>query len=143
MKIDKDIIVAIIIGVLVGAIAAVAVFFLPNLLSKKEAPNPETKETTIVSPSPAASLFLTLENPQDQAIFAENEISVSGRTIPTGLVVIVSAVDEKAVEADQSGYFETKISLEEGANEISITAYNQENEEKTEAVTVFYTEEEI
>ena len=75
--------------------------------------------------------------------FSEDEITVSGKTIPKALVIIISPTDEKTIEADDKGGFETKIALEEGANEISVTAYSEDDQEEAELVTVYYSEEEI
>ena len=145
MKVDKDIILAIIIGIFVGGLTAFSVFFLPKFLSKtpSQTENVETVMEEEPAPSPISSSFLTLENPQNEAIFSEDEITVSGKTTPNALVVIISPTDEETIEADDKGNFEAKILLEEGDNEISITAYTKDDEEQTESITVYYSEEEI
>lgn len=148
MKIDKDVILAIVIGVLVGGVTAFFVFFLPKFLPKSpsQTENAETvreEEEEEEASSPVSSSFLTLENPQNEAIFSEDEITVSGKTTPKALVVIISPTDEETIEADDKGGFEAKIALEEGANEISVTAYNEDDQEETESITVYYSEEEI
>lgn len=110
----------------------------------KPSPKPEevTKEEERLTPSPSPSLFFTLEAPQDETVFSESEILVSGKTNPGTLVAIVSPTDEAVVEADAEGKFEEELLLEEGANEVSVTAYQEEGEE-TKLITVFYTKEEI
>ena len=145
MKIDKDVILAIVIGVLVGGVTAFFVFFLPKFLPKSpsQTENAETVREEQSTSSPVSSSFLTLENPQNEAIFSEDEITVSGKTTPKALVIIISPTDEETIEADDKGGFEAKIALEEGANEISVTAYNEDDQEETESITVYYSEEEI
>jgi len=143
MKIEKDVILAVLIGVLIGGLSAFLILFLPNFLSKP-LPKMEKGETIRKEElTPAPRVFLTLENPQDEAIFSENEVSVSGKTRPGALVTVISPINEEVIEADGEGGFETKILLEEGANELSITSYGEKDEEDTKSVTVYYTKEEI
>lgn len=144
MKIEKDVIVAIIVGVLVGGLAAFFVFFFPKFFPKT-AP-PREKEALEIkkedSFSPPSSFTLTVESPQGEAIFSEEKITVSGKTEPQTLVAILSPIDEAVTEADQKGDFKTTILLEEGVNEINITAYKEASPE-TQTVSVYYTKEEI
>lgn len=143
MKLERDVVIAIIIGVLIGTLAAFIIFFLPKFFPK---PTPKLKEVTKREEQPTppsiTSALLTLESPQDEAVFSEDEIWVSGKTKPGALVVITTPLDETVLEADNKGGFEGKVSLEEGANEINVTAYQEENEE-TKSLTVYYTKEEI
>jgi len=145
MKVDKDVVLAITIGVAIGGLTAFFVFFLPKI-APKTSPKTEQEETVKkeeLTPPLTPSALLTIESPQDGAIFSEDKISVSGKTKPGALVAIVSLIDEQVVEANDNGVFEAEISLEEGTNEISVTAYLEEDEEETLTVIVYYTEEEI
>lgn len=143
MKIEKDVILAVFVGVLIGGLSAFLILFLPNFLPKTF---PKTEKEEAIRKeelTPAPPVFLTLENPQDEAIFSENEISVSGKTRPGALVTVISPTDEEVIEADREGGFETKILLEEGVNELSVTSYGEKGEEDTKSATVYYTKEEI
>lgn len=143
MRVEKDVIIAVIIGILIGSLAALAIFFLPKFLAKpsfKLKKEEVVKKEVTISPTP--SFFLNIKSPQDEALFLENKILVSGKTISGAFVAVVSPGDEAVVEADSEGAFETEILLEEGANEISLTAY-ADNQEETKSVTVYYTKEEM
>lgn len=141
MKLEKDVLIAIIVGLVVGGVVAFLFFFLPKIFPKTSRQPPVTQEEQL-SPPTATSAFLTLENPTDGAIFTEGETLISGKTQAGALVAIVSSVDEAVVETDSEGHFEAEIALEEGANEIIITAY-QDQKEEAQSVTLYYTEEEI
>ena len=80
MKIDKDVVLAIVIGVIIGGLSAFFVFFLPKLTSKTP-PEKEKKEMTQEEPvsTPAPPSPLIVESPQDEAVFSEEETSVSGK----------------------------------------------------------------
>ncbi|MBL7158882.1 hypothetical protein ISS85_00185 [Candidatus Microgenomates bacterium] len=148
MKIEKDIVLAIIVGVVIGGLTAFLTLFLPKFLSKNPSSQTETEKTETTNeeelmPILSAESSLTLENPQSESIFSEDKITVSGKTRANALLVVISPVDEKAIEADDKGNFETEISLEEGDNEITITVYTDDNQEETKSVTVYYSEEEI
>ena len=145
MKIEKDVILAIIVGVVIGGLTAFMTLFLPKFLSKSPSSQIETEtanEEELI-PTLSAESSLTLENPQNESIFSEDEITVSGKTRASALLVVISPVDEQAIEADDKGNFETEISLEEGDNEITVTVYNDDKQEETKSVTVYYSEEEI
>lgn len=139
MKIEKDVFVAIIAGVIIGALTAFCFIFLPKHLPKKDFQNQEQpfeEETAPTYP-------LTIESPKEEELFFEEKVVVSGRANPNSLIAVVSSGSENVAQANGEGRFETEIALEEGINEIFITAYSQKNEEETVRVVVFYTEEEI
>lgn len=144
MKIEKDVILAIIIGIILGNLAAFFLLVLPKYFPKP--PSSSQKEEMITekktTPPPQPLEALTVTAPKDETISAEEKITISGKTNPQTLITIVSAVDEVVTEADDQGSFEAEILLEEGANEISVTSYHDSAEE-TELLTVYYTEEKI
>lgn len=143
MKIEKDVLVAIIVGVVIGGLTAFFILFLPKHFPKtgqsEDRGEPFKEEATA---SPAATYPLTIESPKEEEVLSEEKITVSGKSTPKALIAILSPVDENITEANDEGHFQAEIFLEEGINEINITSYSDETEE-TQTVTVYYTEEEI
>lgn len=143
MKIEKEVLVAIIVGVIIGSLTAFFLVFLPKYFPKtggKDQGEPFKEEATL---SPTATYPLTIESPKEEEVSADEKITVSGKATPGFTIAVISALDEQVAEANDEGHFEAEIALEEGTNEISITAYSKEGQEETVKVTVFYTEEEI
>lgn len=140
MNLGKETIIAAVVGFAVGLAAAWAVWQIPQLLPKKEAPT--TFEET--APETTSAFTLTLNQPEDEAILDTAEASVSGKTEKGATVVVNGPLTDEVVEAGDDGSFSTTVKLEEGANEIVVTAYPAgEGEERSVTRTVSYTKEEI
>lgn len=123
---DKEKILTIGIGLLVG-ISAAAVYFavtkyLPSLRSQDKV------AFTTTSPLPPSSnqLTITLDQPNDHVATTNNQIAISGQTKPGAKVVFFGNAEEKVASADGQGQFSTNLQLEEGENEISITAIDDQ-----------------
>ena len=54
------------------------------------------------------------------------------------MVVVIYPEGENIVEADEEGNFETEITLVGGANEIKITAYDEEGNQAEKNLTLIY-----
>lgn len=113
----------------------------------KAAPRPAeitgpTTATTTLTPQPtipAAALTLTL--PEDQSATGEQVATVSGKTASGSQIVISSPVEDKVVTADTQGNFQSQINLEEGENEIIVTAYLPNGKTEQVTRTVVYSKE--
>ena len=100
--------------------------------------------STSLSPSvPPSSLFLTLDQPEDESIINQPKISVSGTTLPSAQIAITYEEGEVLTEADAEGNFQNEISLIGGANEITVTAFGEEGEEISKSLTVVYSTAQI
>lgn len=129
---DKEKIITIVIGLVVGGILAGAYFmsgkFMPtSQKSKQDVFIP--KKTEISTPS--AMIALALDKPDDQSTTTESLIGVSGKTAPGNQVVIFANADEKIASAGADGKFMAEIKLEDGANSISVTALNPDGKFST------------
>lgn len=138
MNLGRETILAGVAGFALGLLAAWAVWFIPQITSKKELPTVREE----VTPSPVG-FTLTLTQPEDEAILATASTQVLGKTVGGATVVISGPLGDEVVEATADGTFSTTVSLEEGVNEIVVTAYGKGGEEKIETRTVTYTKEEF
>ncbi|MBI5464981.1 hypothetical protein HY946_00015 [Candidatus Gottesmanbacteria bacterium] len=139
MTLNRETILAGIAGFALGLLAAWAVWSIPQITSKRQLP-PFVQEAA--SPTPIG-FTLTLTQPEDEAILETPEASVAGKTEAGATVVVAGPFGEEVVEATADGTFSTTVALEEGVNEIVITAYGKNDQEKTETRTVSYTKEEF
>ena len=113
------------VGLLVGVLAAGSYFatvkILPGLKNRgdKIIVQPVTQPLTA---SPNSSINLNLEQPADNSSVTESPITVSGKTLPGTLVIIFGNAEEKIASASATGTFSAQLKLEDGENQISVTA---------------------
>lgn len=148
---NKDAILATIIGFGVGLVIAGLVFLGPTVLKNLppiHLPNFafiqnlfQKTPKLATSPTPkATSHGLTVESPLPDSIESRNETLISGNTKPNAIVVLEGENGELVVVANPQGAYAGKLSLGEGKNELHITSYNGSDRE-SQTVTVFYTPE--
>ena len=145
MNLRKEMIVAIVLGLILGGVAAVLVTQAPQKFFNKNGsllPTPETNVTETPIPTPEQSLSLDVLFPQDQSLAESKELTVSGKTKVGATVLVTTPFDEKVMVASDDGTFSIPIVLSEGANEVSIVAlHNGADVEKS--VMVNYTTEDL
>lgn len=145
---NKDALLATLIGLVLGLTIAGAFIFGPRLLralpriafptismpkiTPKATPQPtgEQKEFTV-----------TITAPLPEAVEPKDTIVVSGITGPTATVVIQGAIDEDVVVAGADGAYAGKITAAEGKNDVFVTAYSTEGKQAQSTVTIYYSEE--
>lgn len=142
MNFNKETILAAILGFSLGLTAAWLVFRLPGLI------NQEKKVSTLISQEettiPRESFSLNLTSPGDETMATESQVKISGQTQAGATVVVAGPLADEVWQAGADGSFTGEVALEEGVNEITITAYSPDSqEEKTETRTITYTQEEF
>jgi len=92
-----------------------------------------------VTPAPPATAvlgqrFLTIREPADQSIVRASPVTIQGQAPPNAVV----SINEGLVEVDANGIFSLRVALEEGANLFDIIATDEEGNEATVELIVFY-----
>ena len=101
----------------------------------------EKKEITpTLTPTP---ILLKIEKPQDESIVNQEKISLTGKTDSRAILAIFTEKGELIIEADEEGRFETEIELIEGANEITVIAFDEEGNEASQSMTLVYSTAEL
>lgn len=95
---------------------------------------PTAEQTTKV-------LTLSLESPTDGELAVNDEILVSGKTLPNTTVVVFTENDETSFESDAAGYFESTIKLINGINQLVVTAFADDGQEKAVILDVVHDSE--
>lgn len=139
MKAEK--IVLSFIALLAGLIAAGAAFYVYQ--STKTIPQQQTKQKTIekTSPIPKPSLFLNIDRPKDEEVTSNKKITVSGKTEGSAIVVISTPLEDNVVTPSQTGNFSTTVEIDDGENEIHITAIQPNGEDVKLLRTVTFSTE--
>lgn len=138
MNLSKETIFAITAGLILGVLAALGAW---KISQKKEINLPLIQqEPSIPTKLP---FTLTLTQPENDALLEKPEASVSGKTQSNTQVIINGPLDDQVIKSSNDGSFSAKVSLDEGANQIVVTALNSDGSEKSETRTVTYTKEEF
>lgn len=149
---NKDAILATIIGFGVGLVIAGLVFlgpalfkgmphlhfpdlsFLSKLKSTSNKPKPTPKPTKQIASK------LTIESPLAESIEPKDQTLVSGNTSPNAIVVLEGENGETVVVANATGAYAGNLTLGEGKNDLIVTSYSGSKSE-SQSVTVYYTPE--
>jgi len=143
--VKKEVIIAIVIGFALGLVITFGIWTANQALKQQpqlEKPTPTEKTATTPTPAPE-ELSLAIISPKDNSISSGEKIEVSGKTAPEATVIILYQEGEKIIQADEEGNFSSEITLVGGANEIKITAYDQNGNEVSKTVNVVYSTVEI
>jgi hypothetical protein len=139
MKTEKIIIsfIAVFVGILFAGIA----FYLYQ--STKVIPPSGTKTVAITppTPTPKATIYLSLQTPDEGDVVDKKVVTVSGKTVPGSLVIITSDVDEQVVSPSSVGDFSATTTIDDGGNILNVTAIAPNGEEVTTSRIVTYSTE--
>lgn len=128
---DKEKIITIVIGLLVGIVLASLYFAAAKFLPQLSNPAPKVVfNPPKNNPSPIATT-LTVTQPTDEATTKETPLAVQGQALPGAQIVIFGPAEEKIASADATGKFATTIKLEEGANPISFSVVSTDGQLET------------
>lgn len=142
----KDITLAILIGLVFGMLAAFIVIFLPNLTKNNQQ---SSSLTATVSPAVTPSenstsvTAIDIKQPLPNSVLTEKSATLEGNVKNSKLVLLDSDSDTMVLNASDSGNFKQTISLSEGSNKFTITAYDDKGETTSKTFMLYYTPEKI
>lgn len=144
----KEVLAAIIVGFVLGLIITFGIWSASRALTDQKTKLPSDRplsptEVPSLSPAPLPSFSLSIVKPENESIVNSEKITLSGNTQPEAQVVVVWENGETLLQADESGSFDTEVSLVSGLNEITITAIAKDGKEAIKTITVVYSTEEI
>lgn len=151
---NKDAILASVIGFSVGLLITASIVFGPKLFAQFQTSTREhqgqvaslqteednRQQSTDISSEESLASSLTIDQPTQESIVKESGITVSGNASPNSLVIVGTTEEESVVQVSSSGRYEAKIALKEGKNDISVA--NVVNDQIfVERVVVYYSQE--
>lgn len=125
----KEIIVAIIIGLLLGLIVAYGVRSAQVSLENRQSQAKKNTQTTTATASkdnPAHTLFIT--SPEPNSVIDTDSVTIVGTTTPNSVLSIINDTDFVTAMADTTGNFTGTIELVGGVNTIALKSYNDHGE---------------
>lgn len=135
-------VLAAVVFVIAGSVAAVIFFSGQNQAARTENPSKfpaPTQKAVRPSPSPAveslaSELILTINSPANESTVASPTLKVSGQTSPLADVT----VNGQETKAATTGNFSLTVSLEDGDNYLLITATDQNGNFAEKEIMVTY-----
>lgn len=127
---NKDAILASVIGFGIGLIITGAILAGPNLIGKFNAMRKQsgsvasatTQTTPTVSPTGIPNnSSITIETPTSESIVTSQKLTVTGKAPQGAFVLVGGLLDETVVQATQGAYTAT-ITLKEGKNDITVSS---------------------
>ena len=82
-------------------------------------------------PTPV-SFFLTILSPRGTATAVDGEVAVTGKTLPNTTVMLYSDTDETSLESSVTGAFEGTVLVGDTGGTLTVSAFRDTGEEKTE-----------
>lgn len=130
---DKEKILTIFLGLLVGGLLAGGYFASGKLLPLISGKKPEAITITSKPKTPAVknSALLTITAPEDFLNTPDTTVTFTGKTLAGAKLIVFANADEKIATAAASGEFSFDVKLESGDNEVTITAFDPDSSQKT------------
>lgn len=95
------------------------------------------------TPIPSSSVFITITNPADEEVSNNRTLKISGTTVPSARIVVLTPTTQEAGIAAGDGKFSTEINLDDGENIIEISAIATNGETAKIKRTVIYSTEDF
>lgn len=141
----REILIAILIGLLIGGITALA--FTGTLNKAYTAiTNKQKNITTDVTPSSPRTATINKESekifdlkPVNESVTTAKSVTITGKTLPQRTVFISTELEDWAVNSNNKGVFTKKISLIEGENNLAF--YLTENNVNNYLIIFYFPDE--
>lgn len=137
----KEVILAVIIGVLLGGVILYGINLANTSSSIKQDSQDTTDTNSKVTPTPTkktagdVSIILPLKN----SVVTESTIALKGSAKPNSNIAIVSESDDLITTSDNSGNFQADINLINGENTITVTAVDDKQKTSSTTITIIRT----
>lgn len=135
----KEILLAIIIGIIVGLGITFGVYTLRQKLFQNDTASMiEESRQGSTSPSPTPLTNLLIQQPEQDLLTREDSVQVVGRALPNSYIVILSNDTEYITTADKDGDFAQDVALVAGGNLLTIVATTPEGDQEQTVRNVIY-----
>lgn len=136
----KEVIIAIISGLVLGLIITLGIYTANKSLSKLKTQK-KIDEQTENLPSPTlaqANKLLSITSAEPFDLINQSDLTLSGVAWPDAIVALMSETNNRLTQADSEGVFAFQFDLINGFNEITIIATDETGETQTESLILTY-----
>lgn len=143
MKTEKIVLsfVAVLIGLLVAG--AAFYFYESTKMISPAGKHLAAKTSTSMTPTsaPNATTSLTIDAPGDESVVTSKTLAVKGKAQSNATIEITTPVDDEVTTASSAGDFSTTATLDDGTNQVTVTAISPNGQDETKTITVTYSTE--
>jgi hypothetical protein len=133
----KEVLWAIIAGVVLGLIVAFGVYRINSSISGNKNNNTDLSTPT-PKPATPGEFKIVLDKPGDNDVITQNTVTVSGLTKALSWITISGESGDYIVQSDKSGVFSQEVDLVAGVNQIKVTAFESAGTKSATSVLVIY-----
>lgn len=134
----KEILVAILFGIVFGVSAAFGVWRANSVLKSQRANMDNSSNDQQSNKSTTSKLNLTIASPEENDVIAESSVDITGITKANTLVAVSSEEEDYILRSDNSGNFTAKIELVSGINQVIVGAVDETQNKEERILTLVY-----
>lgn len=136
----KEVILAVIIGVLLGGVILYGIN-LANNSSSTDNEEDELNGNSQISPSPTSGLEnqINFISPLNNSVVTDAQITLKGTAKPNSNVAIITENDDILTVVNATGNFSSTINLTNGENIITVTTVDENQATSSSSITVIRT----
>lgn len=137
----KEIILAIIVGVVFGLAATFGLYTLRQSIFRNTTPEAieASKQGQQATPTPSSNARLTITSPEQDFFVEEKTTQVVGRALPDSIIVVLANNNEFITTADRDGDFAVTVTLTEGGNKLTVIATTPDGSQDTAVLNIVST----
>lgn len=139
---NKDIMVASIIGFGLGLIGAVALWFVPKMLPKitkpQSSPVPQVNEQVL---GENAQMNIEIQNLKDGDVVKDSNLKLNGKSTKCDFLTINTPSDQQIFTSNQEGTFSATLKLNEGGNQIVVSGYNPDSQVSKKLLIYYFADQ--
>ena len=139
----KDVLSALILGFLLGALVALIIVRLPSIIKRSDSSklsinNEKTTPSVIIEKT-----AITIDKPKDLTIFGNSQVEISGKAQKAKVLTVESYKTSLILIPDENGNFKATVDLVEGGNPLIISGNDGNGNDEIKTLNLFYTSENI
>lgn len=136
----KEILLAVFVGITLGLMITFGIY--QNSENARTGQN-STTDQLINNPTGSESATiqdssLIINSPEEDLFSTEEELIVSGSSVPDSFIIVLVNDVENVSNTDESGNFSIKVKLYEGGNLIQINSIDEDGKQISKQRTVIY-----
>lgn len=140
----KERLIIVFVAVAIGLIVTTAAFFIyqsTRSINKEAAIKTKTKTNTAERTN--GKLYLTIDEPKDEAVFSTRTIQLKGRTNAENTLIVSSNQEDVVASPTTDGTYAITLNIDAGTNKIVVKAVAPDGSEIEEAKVVSFSTEEF
>ncbi|OGM57507.1 hypothetical protein A2955_04120 [Candidatus Woesebacteria bacterium RIFCSPLOWO2_01_FULL_37_19] len=138
----KEVLFVIVAGIFLGLVIAFGMWRANTILKPAIDENPPNKnQLDERSTNDRESFQLAISKPQDKDVVTKDKVEISGISKSKVWIVISTENDDFLLQADEDGSFGQEVSLIGGANQLVVSAFDENGVKNDESLVLVYSSE--